>query len=217
MPGELVVVGAGGHAKVVVATARAAGWRVVAIVDDARERWGQQLLGVAITGPTERALQDLSAQVVLAIGDNAARRRLAAGARCRFATLVHPSAVVDPTAALGAGSVVFAGAVIQPDAAIGGHAIVNTGASIDHDCALGEAVHIAPGTRLAGNVTLGDEVFLGIGTVVIPGVAIGARTIVGAGAAVVTDLPPDVVAVGVPARIAGPVRGPREPREPREA
>lgn len=217
MSGELVVVGAGGHAKVVVATARAAGWRVVAIADDARGRWGQQLLGVAIAGPTARVLQDPAAQVVLAIGDNAARRRLAAGARCRFATLVHPSAVVDATVALGAGSVVFAGVVIQPDAAIGGHAIVNTGASIDHDCVLGEAVHVAPGTRLAGNVTLGDEVFLGIGTVVIPGVAIGARTVVGAGAAVVTDLPPDVVAVGVPARVAGAARGPRDPREPREA
>jgi sugar O-acyltransferase (sialic acid O-acetyltransferase NeuD family) len=217
MSGELVVVGAGGHAKVVVATARAAGWRVVAIVDDARERWGQQLLGVAIAGPTEGALQDAGAQVVLAIGDNAARRRLALGARCRFVSVVHPSAIVDPTVALGGGSVVFAGAVIQPDAAIAAHAIVNTGASIDHDCVLGEAVHVAPGARLAGNVTLGDEVFVGIGAVVIPGVAIGARTVVGAGAAVVGDLPADVIAVGVPARIAHLAREPRDPREPRKA
>lgn len=208
MLGPLVVVGAGGHAKVVVATARAAGWQVAAVVDDAQERWGGELLGVAISGPTRRVLDDASAHVVLAIGDNAARRKLASGARCRFASVVHPSAVVDLTVSLGAGSVVFAGAVIQPDTAIGGHAIVNTGASIDHDCVLGEAVHVAPGTRLAGNVTLGDEVFLGIGAVVVPGIAIGARTTVGAGAAVVTDLPPDVVAVGVPARVQGP-RAPR--------
>jgi sugar O-acyltransferase (sialic acid O-acetyltransferase NeuD family) len=199
--GELIVVGAGGHAKVVVASARAAGFRVMAIVDDARQRWGESRLGVPVSGPTEPVLQDPGAQVVLAIGDNRVRRQLAATARCRFVSVVHPSAIIDATVRLGDGSVVFAGAVIQPDTTIGAHAIVNTGASIDHDCVLGEAVHIAPGTRLAGNVTLGDEVFLGIGTVVIPGVTIGARTTIGAGAVVVRDLPADVVAVGVPARV----------------
>jgi sugar O-acyltransferase (sialic acid O-acetyltransferase NeuD family) len=207
-PPELVVVGAGGHAKVVVATARAAGHHVVAIVDDAPARWGESLLGVPISGPAARILDDPDARVVLAIGDNAARRRLASTARCWFVSVVHPSAVVDPTVSLGDGSVVFAGAVIQPDTRIGAHAIVNTGASIDHDCVLGDAVHVAPGTRLAGNVALGDEVFLGIGTVVIPGISIGARTTVGAGAAVVTDLPADVVAVGVPARPLRPLRDP---------
>lgn len=199
-PGELVVVGAGGHAKVVVATARAAGFRVVAIVDDAQRRWGDQLLGVPVSGPTEPVLQDLGARVVLAIGDNGVRLRLVATACCRFVSVVHPSAIVDATVRLGAGSVVFAGAVIQPDTTIGAHAIVNTAASIDHDCVLGQAVHVAPGARLAGNVTLGDEVFVGIGAVVIPGVTIGARTVVGAGAAVVRDLPAGIVAAGVPAR-----------------
>lgn len=198
--GELVIVGAGGHAKVVVATARAAGFRVVAIVDDARRRWGQHLAGLVVSGPSDPVLQDPAAQVVLAIGGNGARRARAQGARCRFAAVVHPSAIVDDTVQIGPGSVVFAGVVIQPDTAIGAHAIVNTAASIDHDCVIGEAVHVGPGTRLAGNVTLGDEVFLGIGVAVVPGVTIGARTTVGAGAAVVGDLPGGVVAVGVPAR-----------------
>lgn len=201
MPRDLIVVGAGGHAKVVVATARAAGFQVTAVVDDATERWGTTVLGIAVSGPTATALGDPDAEVVLAIGDNAARRRLAAAARCRFAAIVHPSAVVDPTVRVGAGSVVFAGAVIQPDTVIGRHAIVNTGASIDHDCVLGEAVHVAPGARLAGSVALGDEVFIGIGAVVIPGIAIGARTTIGAGAAVVRDVPSGSVAVGVPARL----------------
>jgi len=198
---ELIVVGAGGHAKVVVATARAAGLRVVAIVDDAEARWGLELLGVRVTGPSAPVLADPAAHVVLAIGHNATRRRLAAGARCRFVSVVHPSAIVEPSVVLGDGSVVFAGAIVQPDTVIGAHAIVNTAASIDHDCVLGAAVHVAPGVRLAGNVTLGDEVFLGIGTVVVPGVTIGAGTTVGAGAAVVRDLPAGVVAVGVPARV----------------
>jgi sugar O-acyltransferase (sialic acid O-acetyltransferase NeuD family) len=198
--GELVVVGAGGHAKVVVATARAAGFAVVAVVDDSPARWGELVAGIVVSGPSDPVLQDPGAQVVLAIGGNRARRARAAGARCRFVSVVHPSAIVDDTVQLGPGTVVFAGVVIQPDTTIGAHAIVNTGASIDHDCVLGEAVHVGPGSRLAGNVTLGDEVFLGIGTAVVPSVAIGARTTVGAGAAVIGDLPGDIVAFGVPAR-----------------
>jgi sugar O-acyltransferase (sialic acid O-acetyltransferase NeuD family) len=197
---HLMVVGSGGHAKVVIATAQAAGIEVQAVVDDAPARWGATVLGVPVIGATARVLDDDDAIAVLAIGGNAARARLGASARCRFATVVHPSAVVHPTAVLGPGTVVFAGAVIQPDVRIGAHGIVNTGASIDHDCVLGDAVHIAPGARLAGSVSIGDGVFIGIGAAVIPGVAIGAWTTVGAGAAVVTDLPPQVVAVGVPAR-----------------
>jgi sugar O-acyltransferase (sialic acid O-acetyltransferase NeuD family) len=197
---RIVVVGSGGHAKVVIATARAAGLDVAAIADDDPARWGHRVLGVEVTGPATAVLDDPEQLAVLAIGANRTRQRLAAVARCRFATIVHPGAIVDATVGLGAGTVVFAGTVIQPDAAIGAHAIVNTGASIDHDCAIGDFVHIAPGVRLAGDVALGDGVFLGIGAVAIPGVRVGAWTTVGAGAAVVDDLPEGIVAAGVPAR-----------------
>jgi sugar O-acyltransferase (sialic acid O-acetyltransferase NeuD family) len=197
---ELVVVGSGGHAKVVIATARAAGMAVAAIVDDDPATHGRRVLGVEVAGAAGPILADPGRLAVLAIGDNQARKRLADGARCRFATVVHPTAVVHETATLGPGTVVFAGAIIQPETVLGAHVIVNTGASIDHDCAIGAWVHVAPGVRLAGNVTLGDGVFVGIGTVAIPGIRVGAWTTVGAGAAVVTDLPPGVTAVGVPAR-----------------
>lgn len=196
----LIVVGSGGHAKVVIATARAAGHAVSRVVDDDPDRRGTELLGVAVTWPTTPVLADPEATVVLAIGNNRIRERLAGEARCRFATIVHPRAVVDPSTTIGAGTVVFAGAVIQPDAAIGAHAIVNTSASIDHDCVLGDFVHIAPGTHLAGNVTLDTGVFLGIGSVAVPGVRIGAWTTVGAGACVIRDLPSGITAIGTPAR-----------------
>ncbi len=196
----LVVVGAGGHAKVVIATARAAGWDVAAVHDDDPARWGTALLGIPVTGPCADALGDPAQTCVLAIGHNATRRRLGTAASCRFATVVHPAAVVHESVTLGPGTVVFAGAIVQPDTRIGAHGIVNTGASVDHDCTLGEAVHIAPGARLAGGVRVGDEVFIGIGASVTPNRSIGARTIVGAGAVVVSALPADIVAVGVPAR-----------------
>jgi sugar O-acyltransferase (sialic acid O-acetyltransferase NeuD family) len=203
MERALVVIGSGGHAKVVIATAQAAGFSVTAVVDDEPGRWGHRVLGVPVAGPTASTLEDPEALAVLAIGANRARQVRARGARCRFATIVHPGAIVHPSVRFGDGSVVFAGAVIQPDAAIGGHAIINTGASIDHDCVLGDFVHIAPGVRLAGSVTLGDGVMLGIGTVAIPGSRVGAWTTVGAGAAILGELPENVIAIGTPARPRG--------------
>ena len=200
---RLVVVGAGGHAKVVIATALAAGWEIAEVLDDDPARHGEVLLGYRVAGATESRLRDPDATCVIAIGSNKTRRRVAGGARCRFATLVHPTAHVHESVQLGAGTVIFAGVVIQPAVRIGSQVIVNTAASIDHDCTLGEAVHVAPGARLAGGVYVGDETLFGIGAVAIPSVRIGERSIVGAGAVVVRDVPPDVVVTGAPARPGG--------------
>jgi len=196
----VTLVGAGGHAKVVLAAAQAAGVPVAHILDDDSARWGQRLLETPISGPTARALTDPAALVVLAIGDNRRRADLAAAARCRFATIVHPTAYVHPTVALGRGTVLFAGVIVQPDSRLGDHVIVNTGTSIDHDCVIGDFVHLAPGTHLAGNVIIDEGTFLGIGTSAIPGTHVGAWSVVGAGAAIVRDLPAGCTAVGVPAR-----------------
>jgi sugar O-acyltransferase (sialic acid O-acetyltransferase NeuD family) len=200
MPGPIVV-GSGGHAKVVIATARAAGLEITRVVDDDPDRRGTEVLGVPVAWPSTLVLADPDAEVVLAIGNNRVRAQLAAEARCRFVTIVHPRAIVDPTARLGPGTVVFAGAVIQADAVLGAHVIVNTTASIDHDCVLGDFVHIAPGVHLAGNVRLDTGAFLGIGSVATPGVHVGEWTTVGAGAAVIRNLPAGITAAGVPARL----------------
>jgi sugar O-acyltransferase (sialic acid O-acetyltransferase NeuD family) len=170
------------------------------VLDDDPARWGERVLGIDVTGPASAALDDPAQLAVLAIGSNRARQQRAAAARCRFATVVHPAAIVHPSVRLGAGTVVFAGAIIQPDAVIGGHVIINTGASIDHDCALGDFVHVAPGVRLAGSVTLDEGAMLGIGTVAIPGARVGAWSIVGAGSAIVGAIADHVVAIGTPAR-----------------
>ncbi len=217
----LFVIGAGGHAKVVIATAQSMvssvdsegrlmiGWQQVLwpeirVCDDNAAMHGRQLLGFTVEGASASVLGNPLVSAVLAIGNNAGRAQLAVAARCRFATLVHHQAILHPSVRIGVGSVVFAGAIIQPETVIGALAIINTGASVDHDCVLGDAVHIAPGARLAGGVTVGARSFIGIGAVVAPGITIGDDVIIGAGAAVVRDIPSGTTAVGVPARALSP-------------
>jgi sugar O-acyltransferase (sialic acid O-acetyltransferase NeuD family) len=197
----LNVIGAGGHAKVVVRAALDQGFLIHGVFDDSSKRWGESLLGFPILGPIEKAAQFQDIPCVIAIGDNATRERVSSLLRVRYETIVHPSAIVDPTVRLGAGTVVLHRAVIQADAQVGCHAIINTAATVDHDCQIADFVHLAPGVHLAGNVSIEQGAMLGIGSVVIPARTIDAWSVVGAGAAVTDNLPSTIVAVGVPARV----------------
>lgn len=203
-PLPVTVIGAGGHAKVVIATLRAAGTTVATVLDDDPVHHGRTVLGVEVTGAAD-ALADLDTRrAVLAVGDNRSRRRLAERLSgidgLEWATAIHPAAWVDPDAEIGAGSVVFAGAVVQPGAVLGRHVIVNTNAGVDHDCRLDDFAHAAPGCHLAAYVHVGEGALLGVGSALRPGVTVGSWTVVGAGATVVEDLPAGVTAVGTPAR-----------------
>ncbi len=209
----LLVWGASGHAKVVADAAIRSGlYEVVGFLDDVSpERAGSRVLGeLAVLGGAEqleRARAGGIAHVVVGIGDNAARQRVAArakGAGFALATVIHPAAVVADSCTLGEGSFVAAGAVLNPDVSCGTLVIVNTGATVDHDCRLGDAVHVSPGAHIAGKVTIGDRAWIGVGAAVRDGMLIGADTVVGAGAAVVHDLPAGVLAYGVPARVRAP-------------
>lgn len=199
---QVAVVGAGGHAKVVIATLQALGHEVLVALDDDPARRGDAVLGVPVAGPTAAWLGERpGTSAVLAVGDNRARRRLAGELPGEWLAVVHPRAVVHPSARVAPGAVVFAGAVVQPEARVGAHGIVNTGATVDHDADVGAFAHVAPGAHLCGGVTLGEGVLLGVGAVATPGRTVGAWTTVGAGAAVTADLPAGVTAVGVPARV----------------
>ncbi len=197
---EVYVVGAGGHAKVVVSTLQAAGYTIKGLFDDDPMKSGKSVLGIPVRGSTAEFALLGPRPAVIGVGNNAARRKLAKQFEgLEWVTVVHPTAYVHPSVRLGWGTVVFAGAVIQPDTVVGSHCIINTAASVDHDCILGDYVHVAPGSHLAGGVVLGEGVFLGIGSSTIPGVKVGSWTVVGAGGVVVSDLMPGVLAVGVPA------------------
>ena len=197
---SVLVVGAGGHAKVVVATLQALGKGVDGCLDDDPEAAGRSVLGVPVIGSIDR-LRGYTGDAVLGIGSNRVRQALALSyAGVAWLTAVHPAATVHPSVDIGAGTVVFAGAVVQPDVRVGAHAILNTGCSVDHDGTVGQFAHVAPGVHLSGNVTVGEGGFVGVGACVIPGVTIGEWGVVGAGSAVVCDLPANATSLGVPAR-----------------
>lgn len=203
LPDDIVVVGAGGHAKVVIATVRAAGGDVVAAFDDDRGRWGQRILGVPVKGPISNDKIG-NAHAIIAVGENRARQSLAERLHATWITVCHPSATIHSSVVLGPGTVVFAGSVIQPDTSLGAHSILNTAASIDHDCILRDFVHIGPGVCLCGGVTVDEGAFLGVGAKVAPNLMIGAWSTGGAGAVCVADVARETTVVGVPARsIAG--------------
>jgi len=196
----IVVVGAGGHARVVVSALRAAREPVAAVYDDDRKLWDKRLLGVPIRGPIDE-LCEFEGQAVIGIGDARVRESLVNRLKIHWATVIHPLSFVDPAVPLGEGCVIFAGAVVQPESEIGAHVVVNTSATVDHNCNVGDFAQIAPGANLCGSVSIGNGTFVGANAVVIENLRVGRWSIIGAGAVVIRDLPDNVVAVGCPARI----------------
>jgi len=209
-PQGIYIYGAGGHGAVALEVARATSRAVLGFADGNSNLRGSQVLGVPVRATTLGELIEVArreeAEVFLAIGSNSRRAQIAGrlGDAVPFATLVHPTAEVSPSAQVGPGSILLPGSILHARARVGAHSILNTGSIVDHDCDLGDFVHVSVGARLGGGVRVGEGSLLGIGALVRNGVSIGAKTIVGVGAAVVGDLPAEVVAWGVPARVQRP-------------
>ena len=207
----LLILGAGGHSKVVAETAIASGVAShIAFLDDRCVCFDScpPLMGWPVIGPLSLALHaDSRSQfdaAVVAIGNSATRLHWIQQlqiAGYSLPVLIHPTAWVSPSAHLGPASVVFAQAAVQAQVSIGTGAILNTGCSVDHDAKLADGVHLCPGSHLGGEVTVGARSWIGIGASVIHQVCIGSDVTVGAGAAVIRDLPSSVTAVGVPTRV----------------
>ena len=200
----IVILGAGGHARVVADACSSAGRSVAGFLGPE----GNTAAGLHLGG--DERLEDTAFlgdhEFVVGMGDqqrraDLSRRLLERGAS--LATVVHAAAIVAPNVSLGPGTVVFAGAVVNPGSVLGGWVIVNTNATVDHDARLADGVHVCPGAVLAGDVTCGESSCIGTGASVIRGIEIGARAVVGAGAVVIEDVPADTTVVGVPARALG--------------
>lgn len=202
---SLAILGAGGHAKVVADAALCSGWQNITFFDDKWPETGH-ISTWSISGTTQSLIERASEfdGIVVAIGNNAVRMqkiRIFLNQKLPLETIIHPSAIISPSAVLAAGTVVFARAVLNPECTIGLGSIINTGAIIEHDCMIGHSVHISPGVSLSGHVHVGDFSWLGIGSCVRQCIKIGSRVMVGAGSVVIKDLPDDCLAFGVPAKI----------------
>jgi UDP-perosamine 4-acetyltransferase len=200
----VVVLGAGGHAKVVIEILEGIPGLSVHGCTSA-EPGALPVLGYPVLGADDILPGLFNSGVrhaFVAVGDNRARLRAMREVTSLGFTLVQavsPRAIVSARIRIGLGVAIMPGAVVNPDSELGDGAIVNTGATVDHDCRVGECAHIAPGVNLAGNVTIGTGAFVGIGSRVIPGRSIGEWAVVGAGTVVIRDVPPGVTVAGVPA------------------
>jgi sugar O-acyltransferase (sialic acid O-acetyltransferase NeuD family) len=199
----LLIWGAGGHGKVAADTALAMGsYSRIAFVDDDPKMYGASVLGFDVIGGMDAI--PAGAEVFIAVGDNLHRAQVAARLEAlgvRLATLRHPSATISSFASVGEGTLIMPRAVINAGAILGGNCVLNSGAIVEHDCVIDNFVHLSPAACTGGNVHIGEAAHLGIGAIVLPGVSVGARAVVGAGCVVHRNLPENVVAVGVPARI----------------
>jgi sugar O-acyltransferase (sialic acid O-acetyltransferase NeuD family) len=194
MAQRIVIVGAGAQGAIVADILECAGTPAIGFVDDTP---GKDVLGT---------IDDLRTMehdaIVIAIGDNRLRRGLAEKlAGERLATAIHPFTSIAASARIGDGSMISAGVVVQPRAVVGRGVILNTKASVDHDSVIGDFAHISLGATIGANVRIGEETLIAAGATVVSGITIGARSIIGAGAVVVRDVPDDVTAFGVPARV----------------
>lgn len=197
---NVIIIGAGGHAKVVADIVQKSGDRVVGFLDN-RHSDGE-FINLPILGKDTDYEQFMQYQFVIAIGNAIARERIATTMKSvQWYTAIHPNAVISTiNTSIGEGTVVMANAVINPSAQIGKHCIINTSSLVEHDNTISDYVHIAVGAKLAGTVTVGKRTWVGAGTTVSNNVTICSDCIIGAGSVIVKDIVETGTYVGIPAK-----------------
>ncbi len=210
----VIIIGGGGHAKVVASTLLKLQYPVLGFTD--QDSTKPPLLGLPFLGSDEIITSHDPSEVLLVNGIGSIRPGpVRSGLFNRFKdlghsflTLIHPDASVAAETEIGEGTLIFAGAVVQPGTRIGRNCILNTRCSVDHDCVIGDHTHIAPGATLSGAVTTGGNCHIGVGATILQGIGIGRGALVGAGSVVVRPVAAGTSVYGVPARAKdGPTPG----------
>lgn len=206
----VIVLGAGGHAKVLINALRLLSAKLLGATDADVGKRGQLLLDVPVMGGDEAVMKYPAETIRLVNGVgsvcvNTRRRQLFECFKSKgyqFVSVIHPSAIIAPDVVFSEGVQVMAGAIIQSGCHIGINAVINTGCVVDHDCHIGDHVHISPGATLSGGVRVGENAHVGTGATVIQGIQIGRDSLVAAGAVVIRNVPDSASVAGVPAKEA---------------
>jgi sugar O-acyltransferase (sialic acid O-acetyltransferase NeuD family) len=205
----LIIIGAGGHAKVLIDALKLLGAQILGISKKDLATVNTEILGVSIICFDHELERYPSESVALVNGiggikDTTLRREVFIRFKLQgyaFSQVIHPAAVISAAATLAEGVQVMAGAVIQAGAKISENAIINTSTSVDHDCHIGSHVHLAPGVTVCGDVKIGDSVHVGSGVTIIQGIIVGPHSLIGAGTLVRENVPAGATVIGVPGRI----------------
>ncbi|MGD8776713.1 MAG: acetyltransferase [Syntrophobacterales bacterium] len=175
-------------------------------IDDDPSLHGKVVNGAPIVGGLEFILDHFGPrdEVIVAMGNN--KERLLLGDKLeadglKFGNAIHNSTVIMESGEIGGGCMLLAHTVVNTGAKLGKHVIVNTGAIVEHDSIIKDGVQLGPGVSMGGRVVVEKSAFIGTGAVLAPRIRVGEGTVVGAGSVVVKDLPPSVLAYGVPARL----------------
>lgn len=199
MSTQLVIIGAGGHAKVCYEIAESMNqWSEITILDDKSENDFFK-----ISGPVSTFTNYPDADFFIAIGSNDVRRRfyeMIIEKQYNLATLIHPNATISKSAQVGTGTVIMPGVIVNASTNVGNGVILNTAVTVDHDNIINDYVHISPGSHLAGNVKVGWNTWIGAGTTIINDIEINPNIIIGAGTLVITDLIEEGVYFGIPSK-----------------
>lgn len=204
----IIMIGAGGHAKVLIDTLKQLGRHILFATDDSSRFAGSKINGVPVRGPQESVLEFSPDEVELVNGIGSVNQPLVRQQvylrftyrAYRFASVVHPAACIVDSVQVAPGLQAMIGAVVQSHAILGANVLLNTRCSVDHDAVIGSHTHIAPGAVLCGNVSVGQTSHIGSGATIVQGVRLGHQSMVAAGAVVVCDVPPRVMVRGVPAK-----------------
>lgn len=204
----ILIIGAGGHGRVLADLAFCLGRQVLGFLDSDAQLHGTVIDGIKVLGGDECLAEHSADAVSLVNGIGSIARpdlrrnvymRLK-GLGYQFEALCHPGATVGRSASFAQGAQVMAGSIVQNGARVGENAILNTGAIVEHDCVVGAHSHLAPGTVVCGDVRIGENCHIGVGAVVVQGLVVGDGALVAAGAVVVKDVPSGMRVAGVPAR-----------------
>lgn len=200
MSKELIILGTGGHSKVVYDAVIASGdYKPIGFID-LKSEWELGDLPLPYLGDYSKIADYPNAYFVIAISSNRIRQEIADKYDLHYATIIHPSAIFGSNVTLGVGSFVSAGVIINANSIIGKHTIINTGAIIEHDNIIGRYSTIGPRATTGGTVIIGQHCLLGIHAAILPNLTISEHNIIGAGALVTKDIHNQGVYVGIPAK-----------------